>query len=405
MKDKRVERLIKLEEKRQRDSLDLIASENLASHDVIEAIGSTFTNKYSEGYPGKRYYPGNEYCDDVELLAQERALKLFGLSPNKWAVNVQPYSGSPGNVAVYLALTEPGDTIMGMKLASGGHLTHGHKVSATGRFWRSVQYGVEPETGLIDYDKVLKLAKKERPKVIVSGFTAYPRRFNFKKFGEIAKKVGAYHLADMSHIAGLVAGGAHPSPFPHSDAVMTTTHKSLRGPRGAVIFSRKEISGKIDKAVFPGLQGGPHDNVTAAKAVAFFEASKPAFRAYAKQIVRNAKVLADELKKLGFKLISGGTDTHLILVDMRCFGIDGSIAEERLEKVNIIANRNSVPGDTSPFKPSGIRLGTPSLTTRGMKEKEMVLVANLIYDAVHGKKGTRAKVVALCKKFPAKDFL
>ncbi len=405
MKDKEIQKLIDLETRRQRETLDLIASENMASRDVLMPLGSPLSNKYSEGYPDKRYYPGNKYIDEVEKLAQKRALKLFKLNPKKWNVNVQPYSGSPANLAVYVGLVEPGGTIMGMKLAAGGHLTHGHKVSATGIFYKSVQYGVNEKTGTIDYNEVLRLAKKERPKVIVSGFTAYPRAFNFKKFGEIAKKVGAYHLSDISHIAGLVAGGAHVPPFPYADVVMTTTHKSLRGPRGAVLFSRAEISSKIDKAVFPGLQGGPHNNVTAAKAVAFKEAMTPEFKLYAKQIVKNAKALADELKKLGFSLVSGGTDTHLILADMRVFGIDGLEAEKRLEDANIIANRNSVPDDISPFKPSGIRLGTPSLTTRGMKEKEMRVVAHLIYDAVHKENGTKAKVLGLCKKFPAKAYL
>jgi len=405
MKDKEIQKLIALETKRQKETLDLIASENLASHDVLEPLSTPLSNKYSEGYPGRRYYPGNIYNDKIERLAQERALKLFKLNPKKWSVNVQPYSGSPANLAVYLGLVEPGETIMGMKLAAGGHLTHGHKVSATGIFYNSVQYGVDEKTGMIDYNEALRLAKKARPKIIVSGFTAYPRAFNFKKFGEIAKKVGAYHLSDISHIAGLVAGGAHSAPFPYADVVMTTTHKTLRGPRGAMLFSRAEIAQKIDKAVFPGLQGGPHNNVTAAKAVAFKEAMRPEFKTYAKQIVKNAKALADELKKLGFNLVSGGTDTHLVLTDMRAFDMDGSTAEERLEKANIIANRNSVPGDPSPFKPSGVRLGTPALTTRGMKEKEMRIVANLIYDAVHKKPGTKAKVINLCKKFPAKGYL
>jgi len=405
MKDTEVQKLITQEIKRQRESLDLIASENLASHDVLEPLGSPLSNKYSEGYPGKRYYPGNKFIDEIETLAQKRALKLFKLDPKKWRVNVQPYSGSPANLAVYVGLVEPGETIMGMKLAAGGHLTHGHKVSATGKFFRSVQYEVDEKTGLINYDDVLKLAKKEKPKVIVSGFTAYPRSFNFKKFGEIAKKVGAYHLTDISHIAGLVAGGSHTPPFPYADVVMTTTHKSLRGPRGAILFSRVEIADKIDKAVFPGLQGGPHNNTTASKAIAFKEAMTPEFRTYAKQIVKNAKELAAELKRLGFNLVSGGTDTHLILADMRVFGLDGLEAEKRLEKVNIIANRNSVPGDPSPFKPSGIRLGTPSLTTRGMKEKDMKIVAGLIYDGIHNKKGTKEKVMRFAKKFPAKNYL
>ena len=288
MKDKTIEKLIALETKRQKETLDLIASENLASKEVLLPLGTPLSNKYSEGYPGKRYYLGNEYYDKIERLAQERALKLFRLNPKRWSVNVQPYSGSPANLAVYVGLVEPGDTIMGMKLTAGGHLTHGHKVSATGIFYNSVQYGLDEKTGIVDYDEVLKLARKTKPKIIVSGFTAYPRKFNFKKFGEIAKKIGAYHFSDISHIGGIVAGGAHPAPFPHADVVMTTTHKSLRGPRGAMIFSRNEISKKIDKAVFPGLQGGPHNNTTAAMAVALAEAMKPGFKVYAHQIVKNA---------------------------------------------------------------------------------------------------------------------
>src|SRR3990172_5718575 len=303
MKDPQIQKLIKAELKRQKETLDLIASENMASIETLELLSSTLSNKYSEGYPDKRYYPGNTYADQVEKIAQSRALKLFKLSPEKWHVNMQPYSGSPANFAVYFALIEPGETIMGMKLADGGHLTHGHKVSATGKIWKSVQYGVNPKTGMVDFKEVEALARKHKPKIIVSGFTAYPRTFEFKKFREIANKVGAYHMADISHIAGLVAGGAHPSPFPYADVVMTTTHKSLRGPRGAVLFSRNEIKEKIDKAVFPGLQGGPHNNVTASKAVAFKEAMRPEFKIYARQIVKNAEALAGELKKLGFNLV------------------------------------------------------------------------------------------------------
>jgi len=405
MKDKKVEKLIELEKKRQEETLDLIASENLASEEVRGVLGSVLTNKYSEGYPGKRYYPGNEEYDTIENLTKSRALELFGLSAKSWSVNVQPYSGSPANFAVYYALVKPGEKIMGMKLSDGGHLTHGHKVSATGTLWKSIQFGVDEKSGLIDYVEVEKLAKKEKPKLIVSGFTAYPRKVDFKKFGEIAKSVGAYHLSDISHIAGLIAGGVHPSPFPHADVVTTTTHKSLRGPRGAMIFSKGNLSVKIDKAVFPGLQGGPHNNATGAKAVAFFEALKPEFKIYAKQIVKNASVLADEMKKFGFELITGGTDNHLILVDMRNFGVDGLEAEKRLEEAGIIANRNSVPGDTSPFKPSGVRFGTPAVTTRGMKEKEMKEIAKLIQDAIKGDKEVVDKVRKLCKKFPAEDYL
>ena len=414
-RDPILENLIKKEIKRQRETLALIPSENFAPLETLKILGTPLSNKYSEGYPGKRYYPGNFYYDKIETLAQKRALKVFGLDPRKWHVNVQPYSGSPGNLAVYFALAEPGETIMGMKLADGGHLTHGHKVSATGKFWKSVQFGINPKTGLINYAEVAKLARKHRPKVIVSGFTAYPRKVNFKKFGEIAKSVGAYHLTDISHIAGLIAGGAHPAPFPHADVVMTTTHKSLRGPRGAIIFTNRaspvakknkvDLPALIDRAVFPGLQGGPHNNTTAAMAMAFLEASQPSFKAYARQIAKNAKALAAELKQLGFNLVSGGTDSHLILMDVRNFGLDGMEAEKRLEKAGIIANRNSVPGDPSPFKPSGIRMGTPALTSRGMKEKEMVEVARLIHQAFHKKAGTKAAVLKLCRKFPARRFL
>ncbi|MEX2033345.1 MAG: serine hydroxymethyltransferase [Candidatus Colwellbacteria bacterium] len=414
MKDPVLENLIKQEIKRQRETLALIPSENFAPLETLKILGTPLSNKYSEGYPGKRYYPGNFYYDKIETLAQRRALKAFRLSSKKWHVNVQPYSGSPGNLAVYFALVKPGETIMGMKLADGGHLTHGHKVSATGKFWKSVQFGVNP-SGLIDYAEVAKLARKYKPKVIVSGFTAYPRKVNFKKFGEIAKRVGAYHLTDISHIAGLVAGGAHPAPFPYADVVMTTTHKSLRGPRGAIIFVKKnslvakkskvDLPALIDRAVFPGLQGGPHNNTTAAMAMAFLEVSHPSFKAYAKQIAKNAKALAAELKALGFNLVSGGTDSHLILMDVRNLGLDGMEAEKRLERAGIIANRNSVPGDPSPFKPSGIRMGTPALTSRGMKEREMKKVAGLIHQALHKKKGTKTAVLKLCREFPAKRFL
>lgn len=422
MRDKKIAGLIIKEAKRQREMIDLIASENFVSSDVREALGSVLTNKYSEGYPGKRYYPGNIYYDEIEEIAKERALKLFKLNSNEWHVNVQPYSGSPANLAILTALVEPGETIMGMALSSGGHLTHGHKVSATGKFWRSVQYTVDQKTGLIDFKAVRELAEREKPKIIISGFTAYPRQVDFKKFSEIAKSVGAYHVSDISHIAGLVAAGVHPSPFLYTDAVMTTTHKTLRGPRGAVIFARKQhatsdketIAEKIDKAVFPGLQGGPHNNATAAKAVAFFEALQPAFKKYARQIVKNARALGAELKKKGFKLVTGGTDTHLLLLDVSGVSHDsstgsagspqassGQAAEKRLETVGIIANRNTIPGDASPFKPSGLRLGTPAVTSMGMKEKEMKEIAELIHQTLtDGRPGTINKAVRkLAKKF------
>ena len=402
MKDKKIARLIRLEEKRQEVSLDLIASENHTSEDVLEALGSSLTDKYSEGYPGKRYYPGNKYIDEVETLAQKRALALFGLDTNEWHVNVQPYSGSPANVEIDFALMKVGEALSGLKLASGGHLTHGHKVSITGVVWRSEQYDIDPKTGLIDFAALEKLAEEKKPHVIISGFTAYPRVVDFKRFYEIAKKVGAYHVVDMSHIAGLIAGGAYLSPFPYADAVMTTTHKTLRGPRGAVIFCKKELADKIDKAVFPGMQGGPHNNVTAAKAVCFWEASQPSFKKYAVQVVKNAKALAEELTNLGFTLVGGGTDSHLILIDLRPLRIPGGEAEKSLEEVGIIANRNTVPGDASPFNPSGLRLGAPALTTRGMKEAEMKEIAKLIHEAIGHKETSKIKkeVLKLAKKFP-----
>ncbi|MDO8585159.1 MAG: serine hydroxymethyltransferase [bacterium] len=409
MQDKKIEALIKKEVKRQKLTIDLIASENYASKEVLQVLGSPLQNKYSEGYPGKRYYPGNAIYDDIERLAQDRARQVFGLKAEEWGVNVQVFSGSPANIAVYVGLVPPGETIMGMGLSFGGHLSHGHPVSLSGRLWRAVHYGVNPETGLINYDAVRELALKEKPKVLVSGFTAYPRQVDFKRMGEIAREVGAYHLCDISHISGLVAAGLHPSPFPYADVVMSTTHKTLRGPRGAVIFSRcsaepeKNLSAKIDKAVFPGLQGGPHNNVTAAKAVAFFEALQPSFKTYQKQIVKNAKALAAEFIARGFPLLSGGTDTHLMLLDMRRFNIDGKMAEERLELAGIVANRNSLPGDEKPLKPSGVRVGTPPVTTRGMKEKEMKRIAEFFERLfVRGEDPASVKkdVEKLCKKFP-----
>jgi glycine hydroxymethyltransferase len=404
-KDKEIERLTDLESKRQDETIDLIASENIASPAVRKTLASTLTNKYSEGYPGKRYYPGNIYADKVEILAQARALKLFKLNPKNWHVNVQPYSGSPANMAVYTALLNPGDTLLGMALSSGGHLTHGHHVSASGIFWKAEHYTVDPKTERIDYDELERIAVEKRPKIIISGFTAYPRKVDFKRIGLIAKRIGAYHMADISHIAGLVAAGEHPSPFVAADIVTTTTHKTLRGPRGAMIFCRYELADRIDRAVFPGLQGGPHDNVTAAKAVAFFEAAQPEFKKYAKQITANARALAAALQANGLRLISGGTDTHLMLVDVTSLGLDGLAVEKRLEELNIIANRNTIPGDKSAFRPSGLRIGTPVITTRGMKEPEMVLLAKLIVDGLKGVKGVEKEVSKLCKRFPAKPLL
>lgn len=379
MKDKEIEQLIKEEEKRQKKVVNLIASENYVSIDVLEVLGSVFVNKYAEGYPGKRYYGGNEIVDKIEELCGSRALKLFNLSPKKWIVNVQPYSGSPANLAVYSALVPQGEKIMGMPLEMGGHLTHGQKVSITGRFWKQVSYGVDKKTELLNYDEILKIAKKEKPRIIVAGYTAYSRKIDFKKFRKIADACGAYLMVDMSHIAGLVAGRAHLSPFPYADIVTTTTHKTLRGPRAALIFCKKELAQKIDKAVFPGLQGGPHINQIAAVAVCLKEAMSPSFKKYAKQVVKNAKILADELKKKGWRIISGGTDNHLFLMDVWSRGIGGKEASEKLEKAGIIVNKNTIPFDTrKPFDPSGIRIGTPAITTLGMKEKDMKRIVEKI---------------------------
>src|SRR3989338_568737 len=407
MRDTEVEKLLKKEEARQKRVVNLIASENVVSDDVREALGSVCVNKYAEGYPGKRYYGGNEVSDEIERTCQTRARALFGLKESGWSVNVQSLSGSPANLAVYLALVPPGGKIMGMELAHGGHLTHGHTVSASGIFWKQVPYGVSRDTETIDYDALLKLAKKEKPALVVAGFTAYPRAIDFKKFRKIADAAAcpelgrrsAYLLVDMSHIAGLVAGGAHPSPFPYADVVTTTTHKSLRGPRSALIFARKSeirnpksetnskfqipnskftIAEAIDKAVFPGLQGGPHVNQIAAVAVALKEAAEPAFKKYAQQVVKNAQALAEELSLHGWRVISGGTDTHLVLVDtwMDGRGIGGKEAGERLENEGIIVNKNAIPFDTRPpADPSGVRLGTHAETTRGAKEKDMRALA------------------------------
>lgn len=384
MKDTEIKKLIEAEKKRQKMGMTFIASENYVSRDVLEALGSELTNKYSEGYSGRRYYGGQEVTDKVERLCQGRALKLFGLIRSKWAVNVQPLSGSPANMAVYTALILPGEKIMGMLLSHGGHLTHGHKVSATGKFWKQVPYGVNEKTEVIDYENIKEIALKEKPQIIVAGFTAYPRKIDWKKFREIADASNALLMVDMSHIAGLIAGKAYPSPFPYADIVTTTTHKTLRGPRSALIFSRideRKLNEKIDKAVFPGLQGGPHMNQIAAVAVALKEASVPGFKKYAKQVIKNAQILALELQKLGWKIVSGGTDSHLILMDtwMNGKGLSGAEASDRLEKAGIIVNKNTIPGETrSAYDPSGIRLGTAAETTRGKKEKDMVIIARKI---------------------------
>jgi glycine hydroxymethyltransferase len=402
--DPEIYELIKGEERYQIESVRLIPSENYVSKAVLEATGSVLTNKYSEGYAGRRYYEGQRYIDQVEAIAVERAKALFGAEH----ANVQPYSGSPANLAVYFALLKQGEGLMGLALPHGGHLTHGWDVSITGTFWRPIRYVVERETQRIDYDAVRDLARKERPRMIVTGATAYPRQFDFKVFGEIAKEVGAYLLADISHIAGLIVAGAHPDPVPYADVVMTTTHKTLRGPRGAMIMSRKDLADKIDKAVFPGLQGGPHNHTTAAIGVALKEAATPEFREYGHQVVRNAKAMAAELTDRGFNLVSGGTDNHLILIDLANKNVIGKKAAKALDRAGIVCNYNTVPYDPrKPFSPSGIRLGTPSVTSRGMKEAEMrriavwmdQVIAHVDDDAAITRVG--AEVREFCNAFPA----
>jgi glycine hydroxymethyltransferase len=390
MLDKQIEKLIKEEEKRQKSVVNLIASENIVSDDVLRALGSKLTNKYAEGYPGRRYYGGNQIIDKIELLCIARALKLFKLNKDEWHVNVQPLSGSPANFTVYSALIPLGGKIMGMKLSSGGHLTHGHPFSMTGKLWKPIQYELDKETEVINYETLKEKAITEKPDIIVCGFTAYPRIVDFKKFREIADACGALLHVDMSHFAGLVAGGAYPSPFPYADSVVTTTHKSLRGPRHGLIFVKKdqrEFDKKIDKMIIPGLFGGPHENSIAAVAVALKEADTGAFKKYAKQVVKNAKVLAKELQKLGWHIISGGTDSHLILMDtwMDGKGIPGKIASDKLENEGIIVNMNTIPGETrGAMDPSGIRLGTCAETTRGKREKDMIKLATRIDKILRG---------------------
>ncbi len=384
MKDTHIKKLINAEKKRQKSVINLIPSENYCSEDVLEALGSVFDNKYSEGYPKARYYGGNEVVDQVELLAQDRARKLFKLSPNEWHVNAQALSGANANLAVYLGLVPLGGKIMGMALISGGHLSHGQKVSLTGKAWKQVVYEVDSTTEVLDYKVIKELAIRERPALIVTGYTAYPRIIDFKKFREIADASGSILMVDMSHFAGLVAGGAYPSPFPYADVVTTTTHKTLRGPRSAIIFSKKdtrELPKKIDKAVFPGLQGGPHVGQIAAVAVTLKEDAMPSFKKYAAQVVKNTAVLAETLMSLGWHVVSGGTDTHLLLLDtwMDGKGVPGKEAEARLEKARIIVNKNTIPGEKrSPFDPSGIRLGAAAETTRGKKESDFKKIAQKI---------------------------
>ena len=396
--------LIEEEERYQRDSIRLIPSENYVSKAVLEASGSVLTNKYSEGYPGKRYYEGQRYIDQLETLVQDRAKALFGVEH----ANVQPYSGSPANLAVYYALLEPGDKIMGMNLPHGGHLTHGWDVNFSARFYTAVQYVVDETTHLIDYDKVREQAKRERPKIIVAGATAYPRQFDFATLAEIAREVDAYFLADCAHIAGLIVAGVHPDPAPHADVITTTTHKTLRGPRGAMILCREEHAKAIDRAVFPALQGGPHNHTTAAIGVALKEAATDEFREYGHQIVRNAKALAAELLERGFTLVSGGTDNHLVLIDLTDKGVFGKKAAKALDRAGIVTNYNTVPYDPrKPFSPSGIRIGTPSITSRGMGEEEMRQIAAWMDEVIAAPEDedvtdrVRAEVQDLCSGFPA----
>ena len=401
--DPKVLELVRAEERRQADKIRLIPSENYVSRAVLEATGSVFTNKYSEGYAGKRYYEGQQFVDPLETLAQERACSLFGAEH----ANVQPYSGSPANLAVYFAFLKPGDKVMGLALPMGGHLTHGWNVSITGRYFQSVQYGVRKDTGRIDLDEVRDLARRERPQLLWAGGTAYSRLWDFAAMAEIAREVGARFAVDMAHIAGLVAGGAHPSPVPHADVITTTTHKTLRGPRGGMILCRSAHAAALDKAVFPGLQGGPHDHTTAGIAVALHEASQPAFREYAQNVVKNAAALAAELMARGYHVVSGGTDNHLILVDLTSKNITGKIAAKALDKAGIELNYNSVPYDTrKPFDPSGIRLGSPSVTSRGMEPNEMKQIATWMDRVMSDPSDENAARVAsevreLTTRFPA----
>ncbi len=401
--DPQIAAAIEDETRRQHEGLELIASENFVSEAVLEAAGSVFTNKYAEGYPGKRYYGGCEFADVVENLARDRAKKLFGAEH----ANVQPHAGSQANMEAYAAVLQPGDTILGLNLAHGGHLTHGHHLNFSGKTYRIVPYGVTKETETIDYDDLEKIAEKERPRLIIGGGSAYPRIIDFVRMRQIADKVGALYLVDMAHFAGLVAGGVHPSPVPHAHIVTSTTHKTLRGPRAGMILSKQEFAAAIDKVVFPGMQGGPLMHIIAAKAVCFLEAMQPSFQDYARQVVANAKVLAETLATEGFRIISGGTDTHLMLVDVLSKGILGNEAEKALGDAGITVNKNAIPFDVNPpMKPSGIRIGTPALTTRGMKEDEMRQVGRWISDALHNRTDAavltkiRKQVLELAESFP-----
>ncbi len=401
--DPEIAQAIANEANRQHEGLELIASENFVSMAVLEAAGSVFTNKYAEGYPGKRYYGGCEFADVVENLARERAKQIFGADH----VNVQPHSGSQANMAAYMALLQPGDAVMGLNLAHGGHLTHGHPLNFSGKMYKIIPYGVRKDTETIDYDEMEQIAVRERPKMIIGGGSAYARIFDFARMRQIADKVGAKLMVDMAHFAGLVAGGAHPSPVPHSDIVTTTTHKTLRGPRAGMVLCRQELASAVDKIAFPGIQGGPLVHIIAAKAVCFREALQPSFKDYAHQVVANARALARKIMDEGFRVITGGTDTHLMLIDVFAQGILGSEAENALGQAGITVNKNAIPFDSNPpLKPSGIRIGTPALTTRGMKEKEMVQTGAWIVEALRNHKDAqvlariRKQVLELAEAFP-----
>ena len=406
--DPEISAAVQHEVQRQHEGLEMIASENFVSQAVLEAAGSVFTNKYAEGYPGKRYYGGCEYADVVENLARDRAKQLFGAEH----ANVQPHSGSQANAAAYMAIIQPGDTILGLDLAHGGHLTHGHKLNFSGKLYRVASYGVRKDTEVIDYDELEQIAEREKPKMIIGGGSAYPRTFDFPRMRQIADKVGAFFVVDMAHFAGLVAAGVHPSPVPHAHIVMTTTHKTLRGPRAGLILCQQDLAASVDRSVFPGQQGGPLIHVIAAKAVAFKEALQPEFKDYARQIVSNAKALAESLMAEGYRVVSGGTDTHLMLVDVFVKGMFGSEAEKALGDAGITVNKNAIPFDVNPpMKPSGIRVGTPALTTRGMREQEMRTIGRWIVEALDHRSDPahlakiRAQVLDLAEQFPLYGWL
>ncbi len=406
--DPEISAAVQHEIQRQHEGLEMIASENFVSAAVLEAAGSVFTNKYAEGYPGKRYYGGCEYADVVENLARDRAKQLFGAEH----ANVQPHSGSQANAAAYMAIIQPGDTILGLDLAHGGHLTHGHKLNFSGKLYRVASYGVRKDTEVIDYDELEQIAEREKPKMIIGGGSAYPRTFDFPRMRQIADKVGAFLVVDMAHFAGLVAAGVHPSPVPHAHIVTTTTHKTLRGPRAGMILCQQDLAASVDRSVFPGQQGGPLMHIIAAKAVAFQEALQPEFKVYAKQIVSNAKALAESLMAEGYRVVSGGTDTHLMLVDVFVKGMFGSEAEKALGEAGITVNKNAIPFDTNPpMKPSGIRVGTPALTTRGMREEEMRTIGRWIVDALDHRSDAahlakiRAQVLDMAEQFPLYGWL